>query len=400
MKRHRSARTPPLSCLVLFAGCTSGELAPHEVVRDSAGVSIIDNLDRPDPARWTVGAPVLVLGDDIDAEGFGLIVGVLSFDDGTIAVADAIARSVRLFDDSGTALGSTGRRGEGPGEFEGLAGMWRIDGGRTGVWDARLGRTTVLESDGSLVFGRRLEATGERVRHMPIGVVSDGRLIVQSDARIMPSLPYYRSDLRLLAFDSAGAVDDTLVAVPGAEMWDWEWEMGTTPSLIPFGRSTRFAVHGDALYVGANEGYQIDRYDVGGRLVQRIRLDREAALLTADRIEAFKQAERDKATSSQTAKGGNELFGRLAEDAPYPDRLPHYGGIVVDDGGRLWVHDTAESPDAPTRFTVFGADGRLAGVAEFPSEFTPVEIRGGRALGIWRDALGVEHVRVYILNGR
>ena len=278
--------------------------------------------------------------------------------------------------------------------------MWHIDGRHVGVWDARLGRATVIESDGNFGPDVGLQATAERARHTPIGVLADGRLIAQSNSRLVLGLERYRADLRLLVFDTAGVVDDTLAAVPGVDMWDWVWEMGVSPSPVPFGRTTSFALSGDAIYVADNEGYQIDRYDPAGALVLRIRLDREADPLTPERVAAYQQAERDKATSSQVSKGGNELWGRIAEGAPYPERLPHYQGIIVDERGRIWVHDYPAASGEPTRFTVFDADGRLAGRAEFPREFTPIEMREERALGIWRDALDVEHVRMYILHER
>ena len=159
-------------------------------------------------------------------------------------------------------------------------------------------------------------------------------------------------------------------------------------------------LHDDALFVGANGGFQIDRYDGSGHLQARTRLNREARPVSQNLIEAYQAEERSKAQSGQASKGGASVFGRLAGDAPYPEHFPHYDALLMDEGGNLWVRDYRSDRGMPTRFTVFGGNGHLKGTAEFPAEFSPTEIRHGEALGIWRDELDIEHVRLYRLVER
>lgn len=391
-----------LVSVAALAACGGGARSGGVVVRDSAGVRIVE-ISAPeapapgDPARWTVGEPVALMGIG-ERDGFGLIAGVAVLGDGTVAVADAHAGEVRFFGPLGRPLARAGRRGEGPGEFEAIEAIWRTPGDSVGVWDARFGRFTIIAPDGGIGPTVALEATAERARHTPLGPLPDGRLLARSDARTVPGLEYYRAELSVLAFGTDGRVADTLARVPGREMWDWIVERGTVPSSIPFGAETWMDVTAEALYIGTNEGYAFERYDLGGRRVESVRMERAPTPVSPADVEAYKQAERDKATSSIASKGGNDIFGAIAEDAPYPDHYPYYEGLVVDDVGNVWLRDYPSNPAAPARLTVFGPDGAPLGTAELPSAFRPVEIRDGRVTGIWRDELDREHVRVYELR--
>jgi hypothetical protein len=44
---------------------------------------------------------------------------------------------------------------------------------------------------------------------------------------------------------------------------------------------------------------------------------------------------------------------------------------------------------------VYGSDGRMRGALELPADFTVSEIGADYVLGIWRDELDVQHVRLY-----
>jgi hypothetical protein len=387
-----------LAAAVVATGCReSGSTAGDVAVRDSAGVRIVEVAATDGAPRWSVGEPSLVLGAD-DIGGFGMIAGAIGLDDGLVAVADAFAGQVRFFDAEGRPVARAGRRGEGPGEFEAIQAIWRTPGDSVGVWDGRFGRYTLLAADGGIGPSIPLEATAERARHTPVGPLPGGRLLARSDARAVPGLEYYRADLALLAFGPGGEIADTLARVPGVEMWDWIVERGTVPSAIPFGAETWIDVEGDAVYVGTNEGYAFDRYDAAGRLLVRFRMMRAPIPLGTAAIEAYKREERDKANSSMASKGGNDIFGAMAEDAPYPEHYPFYAGLLVDETGNVWVRDYPTDPAAPTRLTVFGPEGSVIGTADLPAELRPTEIRNGRVIGVWRDDLDLEHVRVYELR--
>lgn len=90
------------------------------------------------PAEWRLDpTPVLAVGDteDSDTVLFGRVSDVRLMPNGALAVADAGASSVLLFDSSGRSLGRRGRKGRGPGEFAGQISLARLSDDAVAVWD-------------------------------------------------------------------------------------------------------------------------------------------------------------------------------------------------------------------------------------------------------------------------
>ncbi len=113
--------------------------------------------DRSTPAgtpEWELDpTPVLAVGDteDSDTAVFSRITDVRLLPNGALAVADAGASAVLLFDSLGQPLGKLGRRGRGPGEFAGQISLARLADDAVAVWDpsqsrwseVRLGREEI-----------------------------------------------------------------------------------------------------------------------------------------------------------------------------------------------------------------------------------------------------------------
>jgi 6-bladed beta-propeller len=108
----------------------------HPTVRDSAGVVIVEHtsLAGGDSTSWRIA-----LSDTTRIGLFGITpegderylardVGAARLADGRVAVADQLAYSVRIFEADGSFSEAVGRRGEGPGEFVSLGGLFRIGG--------------------------------------------------------------------------------------------------------------------------------------------------------------------------------------------------------------------------------------------------------------------------------
>ncbi|MFV1988887.1 MAG: hypothetical protein ACC682_16565 [Gemmatimonadota bacterium] len=89
-------------------------------------------------------------GDERPVEQFATIAAVLTDRAGAIYVLEGQAQEVRVFRPDGTFSHRIGRRGEGPGELSGAAGLNFGPEGRLWVWGPRLGYS-VFESDGTYV---------------------------------------------------------------------------------------------------------------------------------------------------------------------------------------------------------------------------------------------------------
>ncbi len=127
---------------------------------------------------------------------------------------------------------------------------------------------------------------------------------------------------------------------------------------------------------------------------------------------AFGPSEIESLINSAVATYQNEearpLLRRVLEELPtsgqvpafgWPDYAPSFGpGIQLDDDGNVWVAEYFLPGETRNARTVFGPDGVWLGSLELPPRFAPHHIGGDFVLGVWRDELDVESVRLYELT--
>ena len=80
-----------------------------------------------------------------------------------------------------------------------------------------------------------------------------------------------------------------------------------------------------------------------------------------------------------------------------PETMPAYGELRTDRTGRLWVQETLVPPDTIGRFTAFDRDGRMLGTITLPPSFRVLEFGDDYVLGVAKDELEVEQLRLYRL---
>jgi hypothetical protein len=115
------------------------------------------------------------------------------------------------------------------------------------------------------------------------------------------------------------------------------------------------------------------------------------------------------------ARDGTRFTSRaFLESAPVPAQLPIYWGMLADSEGFLWIrpyepleHAAAlagpsnpvmTSPGSGGRWIVLAPDGTRVTEIDLPADLQPVSITRDAVIGIHRDALDVEYVRVYELE--
>ncbi len=82
-------------------------------------------------------------------EGFSGVVGAAFMPNGTIVVADGGRKGIHRFDTNGKYIGTIGREGKGPGEFEELFSMSRCSDGSLLTFDPAASRINVYGANGS-----------------------------------------------------------------------------------------------------------------------------------------------------------------------------------------------------------------------------------------------------------
>jgi len=212
-------------CAMLLLAACCGSCAPGEPVtsgpltRDSAGIAIIESATPlwTGTEGWTVAdSPAFVIGVAQGAPAYELdrVRSATRLADGTVVVANSGSRELRFFDVTGRFVHSTGRDGEGPGEFRSIDGVWRYRADSLLAVDGALGRITILTRTGDPVRDFRIE-TGNPIVHVR-GVFDDGSLLIESwpPAPDHPDGTAFEIFAEYLRFSADGTLLDSLGRFP------------------------------------------------------------------------------------------------------------------------------------------------------------------------------------------
>jgi len=394
--------------LLLALACESGGGAePAAVVRDSAGVAIVEHAPTASATLHIVSEPVLEIGTVEGADEYQLygVRSVARASDGTIVVA--LDTELRWYDPAGRFVRRAGGAGEGPGEFRRISYMRLLPGDTVLVFDGANRRTTIIAPDGSHV--RDFTSGDEGQISTIVGATHDGTLLVRRFTAGSTSITsgLQRNDVEFSIVRGDSTIADP--TYPGPEMMiqvdqDGGGQIASIMIMqLPFARDTRTAAGPDRFFIGSTESYRIDVWSADGAMVRSIRVNEPVRAVTDDMVRMANEVtiERSRAVAESRGDEFDEaaLRKRLAgqQHAPF---VPAYGVLLpVEDGG-LWVQEYAmpSIEDEPTRWTMFDPDGGRIGMIELPPRFSPRYVSGDTVLGIHLDELDVQYVRAYTFS--
>lgn len=405
------SRWPPVILALPLVLACSGEAPPRAAVeRDSAGVHIVENTTPAwkEGAGWRVPDTVLVeVGADADhpERDFARVAGAFRLSAGRLAVLDGGNQQVRFYDSTGTWIGSVGRKGSGPGEFQNPFGFWRREGDTLQVFDFQARRVSILDDTGAFVRSYVIRSPGNLMFPIPTGIFGDGTLLaaVQQIDTTAKSGGSYRTPTAYVTYLESGELRDTIGMFPGMEMYpstiSFNGRDFPSPAPVPLGRNTFAVARGGRVYVAPNEGWEVQVLDSAGVIRLLSRRDFQAAPLSAEDISRARDdaMERLKNNASNIPAPMMEQLEKRVETAPYPDHLASYSGLLVDDDGNLWV-EGARLPGVTQRtYSVLDSTGHWLGDVALPDGFRPTDIGTSHVTGIWQDEDDLEYVRVYRL---
>jgi len=398
---HTDLRVVVLSAAVsVLLGCGDASHAIDQVKSwDSAGVEIVVNPDVPLP-EWTIDpAPFVDIGtaDGRDGQDLALPWSSVRFGDGRIAISNGQSNELRFYDSDGQFIRSVGREGEGPGEFRaiGLVQLGRAD--TIIVSDGILSRLTLFSPSGE--FGRtiRLEAIENRGPQLR-GVLSDTivlfriRLYGRSGGRSIP----VRDTLLLTTRPLDGGVTTVIGRFPAQEKFNQilpnRSVMGWN---LPFGRNVHTAVTGNRVWVGVSDSYELMGFGPTGDLRSVVRLDRPTL-----RVE---QTDRSRFLEHQLSGIEDDDLRRTYESfhqiVDFPETMPAFSALKSDPLGYVWVQDYRPPwEEGEPEWRAFETSGNQVAVLQTPEGLQIQEIGADYVMGLWRDPLGIEHIRVYRLS--
>lgn len=390
-------------CLVpilVVVACGGGEAGvPTASVRDSAGITIVENTG--DGTVWAGGEawvmserPLLDIGTLEGDEAYQLfqVSDAVRLPDGRVVVANNGSSELRFFDANGRHLLSTGRKGEGPGEFQGLGAVVLVRDS-IAAYDWNLRRVSIFGLDGT--FARSFGLQFPSGSPQPVGTFADGRWLCSTNMVFGPGevSEVRRDTAAYYVFGNDGTLEDSLFATPS-----WEYYVKGTDRMVmarslPFGRGLAAATFADGFWAGVTDRYELRRYAPDGTLELVMRKAHTDQPVTDSDIEAYKADALEGIDNDNFRRQTEQMF----QEMPIAGTMPAFSSITVDEQGDLWVSEYT-APRTPMRsWTVFDPDGRMLGALDLPADLRVFQIGRDFVLGVWRDDMDVEHVRVYRL---
>lgn len=402
----RHLRIPLAHPIALMIACSlpSASTGHGQVVRDSAGITIVENTVDAGIAEWVVSeTPVLSIGvtDGDEAYQFFGVAGVHRDAAGRLIVLNAGSRQVRVFSAKGEFLRSFGQRGRGPEEFE-MPVVAGVSGDTLVIVDRANHRLSYVHPD--LGFVRSVRVSDDVGGYLnPAGMFGNGQAVFGGafDMRRIGELRngFNRAGTFFRSCRPDGALATDFGDVPGAEFFIEDINASgpaSRPVLIPFGKIAQATVSADFFFFSDQDDWEIEVSSAAGELVRLIRLDREPAAVT--------RADRDRFVEQQLQQARDDAHAaeirRRAATLPTPEYLPAHGRLLADRLGHLWVEEYTTLERGKTAWLIFDQAGRLRARVTLPGLFQPLEIGTDYVLGVGRDDLDVEHVRTYRLERR
>lgn len=373
----------PMVAAVLAVGCGGGEREePAAFIPDGTPVAVASE------ARRSVG---VVRGDAV--EQFDDVRTPFLHRDSLLVVPVAGAAAIRVFGPDGQLVRSRGGPGEGPGEFRRLAAAW-ARGDTIEAFDAKLRRITRFTPAGSTEVVR-LESGGEAQGVAP-SPLPDGWALYGVESAGMGR----RDTVAVHHFGRDGSHLGVISRVEGFSRYRTEVYAGPDP-LSPKPVVTARA---GLVYVAETLTPEIRVFSPGGELRREITWAPDSL---ASPEEAFAAVVKAAAASADPDRAGT--VRKQLRSFPVRDRVPAFWDVIVDEAGFLWVEPydpskhSLQIPDRAaanpgSEWLIFAPDGRRVGAVRMPDGLEPTDITRDAVVGIHRDELGVEAVRVHRLR--
>lgn len=387
--------------IALLAGAVGAEA---QQVVDSAGARVISyrRADRP-RSTWSVGPKALVRIGGASGTGpteLAQVLGVARLGDGRVVIADGGSTELRVFGADGSFIRAIGRKGLGPGEFDGILFMLRSQD--TLVVHDRQSRLQIYTADGTLLRTWPRPVFPGRGINSWHGILSDGTGVVQGVDPVTDTVSERSTATASLGLVPAGGT--TVTAFATIPVFERVRRGGTSVGLF-LGAVSRAAVMGERVCTGYTIRWEVRCFDRRGRLQSRTTRDVSPGAVT--------EADREEFRRGYLAANRSQPLERVQASIrmlQFADERSAFGRFVPSPTGELWIGEfvVLESfvpgrrgtviPPKPTTWSVLGADGRWVANVVLPARFSLLDAGRDYVAGIELDEDDVETVVVYPLT--
>ncbi len=349
---------------------------------------------------WSVGIQGTEPGGGSSAMMFERISGGERLEDGSVVVADEGAAEVRKFAADGAHLWTVGGRGEGPGDFEGLALLRNCSEGKITVYDRHLFRVTEFGQGGELLgtwavpFEEAPPYSDQEVTCAP-----DGRIAYHTAGEFPsePGMVRWQVQVRWTSGASESHVLREHVPGPekildGSSYWDRPWS-----KVLVLGAT------GEGVWMGTSDDHAMELIGWDGNVVRTLQWSGDDLVATQEDAVQFLEELTDGDDEAEKERFARESWPDYEE--VLPARVPAYSRLIVSADGSLWVGSWngvtwwPRLPRHPGRsWNIFDRSGTRTGQVTVPANMSVLDAGPDWVLVVVRDHLNVQSLAVYKLS--
>ena len=319
------------------------------------------------------------LGEEANGDSilFGSISAIAVGGTGRVFVGERQDPKVYVFSEEGRLLTALGSRGDAPGEYNAISGIYPGPADSLYVYDNWDLDLTVYEPQQyRFVYSLPIQKGGPGSARELLGITSESLVFSYGRSTGTGTENQRRwSDVRLVDWNGK-IISESLLTVEQGEYF-----LTVTPEFqrneaLPFGRSSTIRMSSDhALYSGWNDASDIKVVSLDGTALHEFTYPRRPRSVTPeDRRAAL-------------ARSSNEMRKRLAAGDLH-DTWPIYETFVVDDRGAVWLKLVENDEDEWTSWLVIDSNGRATGTAVLPATFDLSVVQAGHIYGSGRNESG------------
>lgn len=178
---------------------------------------------------------------------------------------------------------------------------------------------------------------------------------------------------------------------PGIERFDYQGPAGQTYTSRPRGKVPALALGDERAFIGTADSFEVEVWSLEGVLRQRWR--RSFAEQTSRDSDVA-----DYAAVEDSLAGLLGAIRQYFPTFPLPETYPAYTRFVLDATDHLWVEHFRTPRAERHLWSVFAPDGEWLGEIEVPPRFEITDVGADYVLGVYRDELDEQSVRMYSLS--
>lgn len=353
-------------CAVSFAAACGGADArtSTSTTRDSSGVAILTHdLTRRTSVCSVDSAPRVSIGVE-DGEAPYMLArlgGAIRLSDGRIVVVNRLTHEIRYFDSTGTWIRSSGRHGQGPGEFTEPFYIQPLRGDTIYVGDFRPFQYLVFDENGNWVKSVKPSPIELNVPRS-MNILSDGRLVNGRQDGTERLASFATRTMVMEVYDANGKVADTVASLANGRYGQLDNDPQSVYVFPIFESFAQAAARGDRIVVGhgSTPELRVHRADSLLTLDRVIRWDVGARNISAADVAAFKAARIAEYENANlpAADKPRYLEPLISRDRPVADSFPAFGNLMIASDGALWIREYPRPADTTAHHWIaFERDG-------------------------------------------